>query len=123
MKRSVCILLVEDDRILGPLTHDALDMLGHRSVLAASALSLHTVLSRQHSFEVMLLDLQLGDERSEPVIEKLREKGWHIPHIIVMSAQPLLDIERSIRIVGAKGFLQKPVSLDDIDQAIDAAVA
>jgi CheY-like chemotaxis protein len=123
MKRSLCILLVEDDPALGPMTCHGLVELGHRSVLASTGPSAYQHLSKVHDFEVILLDLQLGDERSEPLILRLREEGITVPAIVVYSADPMIAIERAARAIDAKGYVQKPASLTDIDRAIQAAAA
>ena len=123
MKRSLCILLVEDDPALGPMTYHALEHLGHRSVLATTAPIAYGHLSRAHEFHLVLLDLQLGDQRSEPLILQLREEGFIIPTIVIFSAQPMFELQRVQRNIGARSFIQKPASIEEIDLAVDRAVA
>ena len=123
MKRSLSVLLVEDDLALGPITFHALAHLGHRAVLATSAPGVYAHLRNPHDFELVLLDLQLGDQRSEPLILRLRAEKIDIPIIVVFSAQPLEELERVVRDIGARSFVQKPATVDDIDRAIEAAIA
>ena len=123
MKRSLYILLVEDDPALGPISYRALISLGHRSVLAASGPAVYHHLSNRHEFELVLLDLQLGDQRSEPFIEKLRNEGAVVPVIVILSAQPRDELRRAVRSIGAHSFVQKPASIEDIQQAIELAAA
>lgn len=123
MKRSLCVLLVEDDVALGPITLHALVHLGHRAVLATSVAVVYAHLSNPHGFHLVLLDLQLGDQRSEPLILRLRAEGIDVPTIIIFSAQPLEELNRAVREINAHSYVRKPASVEDIDRAIQAAAA
>ena len=123
MKRSLYILIVEDDPALGELTLRALIQLGHRSVLANTAPAAYEHLSEPHEFHLILLDLQLGDQRSEPLILRLQDEGFKIPKILIFSAQPVLELHRVSHVIGAHGFVQKPASIGQIDAAIELATA
>src|ERR1700722_18870331 len=81
------ILLVEDEPLVGTLTTDALRQRGHRVVLAATiAQALADVTAG--SFDVILLDLQVGGERGEDLIHSLRASGHALPSVVVVSARP-----------------------------------
>jgi DNA-binding NtrC family response regulator len=123
MKRDLCILLVEDDEALGALTYHALVTLGHRSVLAQSVEAAYHHLSNAHNFHLVLLDLQLGDQHSEGVILRLRHEMIEIPAILIFSAQPITELQRVKRSIGAHGFIRKPASVEQIAEAIERAVA
>jgi DNA-binding response OmpR family regulator len=123
MKRRLCILLVEDDPTLGPMIEHALVALGHDSVLATTTQAVYKCLSRRHKFELVLLDLQLEDQRSEPIIEKLRNEGAQIPPIVILSALPVNEINRAVRAVGAKEFVQKPASIAQLRHVVDRVAA
>lgn len=123
MKRSLYILVVEDDPILGPMTFHALIELGHRSVLAATAAAVYQHLSRPHEFELVLLDLQLGTQPSEPLILRLIKEGAKIPRIIIFSALPADELDRIAQAISAHAIVQKPASIEQIDAAIDAVAA
>jgi DNA-binding NtrC family response regulator len=108
MKNTWCVLIVEDDYILGPRTFDTLHIFGHTATLASSVYEAYGHLSTEHTFEVMLLDLQLGSERGEELIDRLNREGRLVPRIVIFSAQPIFEIERSVRAVAAHGYVQKP---------------
>lgn len=101
----------------------ALNHLGHDSVLATSVYSTYHCLARCHNFEMILLDLQLGGERSEPMIQRLIDEGFAIPPIIILSAQPPYELQKAAQIVGAKAILQKPASIDEIAEVINHIAA
>jgi DNA-binding response OmpR family regulator len=123
MKNTWCVLLVEDDVVLGPLTLESLLVIGHVGTLASSASSAYGHLSNKHGFEIMLLDLQLGDERGEDIIHRLRKEGIKVPRIVVLSAQPDAELKRSARSIEARGYLQKPKTISEIHQGMIAAMA
>ena len=123
MKRSLYILLAEDDPALGPLTFYGLNKLGHRSVLATTIDAVYRYLSEPHAFELVLLDLQLCDQLSEPLILRLRGEGFEKPTIVILSAQPSGALHRVATAIGAHAIVQKPASIEEIDAAIRLAVA
>ena len=123
MKRKCRILLVEDDPILGPMMVQALEYFNHECVLVTTAEAARDWLSQPGQFDAVLLDLQLQGDRSEPVVEELRDKGLELPPIVVLSAQPVDELQRAVKRVGAKAFLQKPAALHDIEAVVRRAVA
>ena len=123
MKRRCRILLVEDDPILGPMMALALAHFDHDCELVTSADAARECLSQPGQFDAVLLDLQLDGDRSEPVVQELREKGVELPPIVILSAQPVDEIKAAVRKVRAKTFLQKPAALEEIEDVVRRAVA
>lgn len=62
MDRMFNVLLVEDDPNLGEVTVESLSLLGHTVTLIRTAAVAFEALRGDHSFEVVLLDLRLGNE-------------------------------------------------------------
>lgn len=122
MKRSVVILLVEDDPALGPVTMELLCAGGHAPTLAPSFEEAFGLLVSPHRIEVLILDLQLGANRGDILIESLRSVDAKVPPIVVLSAQPMPELMRAAKAVGAEAFLQKPCSAKRIMEAIELAV-
>ncbi len=94
--RRFCILLVEDDRALGPLALGSLTHVGHRVTLAVSALEFYAYLGRRNKFDVVLLDLELGNDRSELVVARLHFEYVSLPPIVVFSALTIGELKRSV---------------------------
>ena len=92
-------------------------------MLATSAKSAYHCLARRHTFEVILLDLQLGEERSEPIIQKLQEEGHDVPPIVILSAQPDAELKKSATAVKAKAVVQKPATLREIADVLERLTA
>ena len=122
-KRSVRVLLVEDDPSLGPILSEVLAYYGHSPMLANSAESAKAILASRHRIEVMILDLELGDSRGEELVREIRTIDTKVPAIIVHSAQPIDDLRRAAAAVGAEAILQKPCSAQRMIEAIDLAIA
>jgi DNA-binding response OmpR family regulator len=117
------VLLIDDDPILGPVTIELLHALGHRATWVESyELGLDT-LSNPHDITIVLLDLQLGAQRGEALVEQLRSKGMNVPPLLIFSAQPMTELRQAASTVKASGILQKPCNAAAIDSAIRAAVA
>jgi DNA-binding response OmpR family regulator len=117
------MLLVEDDLALGPMVGHALMTLGHRFVLAESVPAAYGHLTQPHEFELILLDLELGNDRSEHLIERLRCEEVVVPTIIIFSALPVIELQRAAQTVGTKHILQKSASVSHLKRAIEAAIA
>jgi DNA-binding NtrC family response regulator len=123
MQRSLDILLVEDDPVLGPLTAESLSECGHQVTLSSTTKNAFEKLKVPHAFNVIILDIQIGTDRGEDLIERLNAAGIEFPAIVLFSAQPASELARSARAVNASGTLQKPCSLEQINRMLERAVA
>jgi DNA-binding response OmpR family regulator len=123
MNRSLHILLVEDDPNVGATTVDTLVLRGYRVTLVATASTALSALSTEHDFDAILLDLRLGEERGETVFEKLRLLSIKYPPVIILSAQPAIELRLAAQKISAATTLQKPVRIAEIEHAIELAVA
>ncbi len=121
-KGPLDILLVENEPIIGTLTTEALRQRGHRVVLAETIAKASADLA-QRSFDVILLDLQVGDERGEDLILSLRAVGHPMPSVVVVSARPTLLIQTAVNEIGAAAYVQKPCAVDEIQAVLDRVVA
>jgi CheY-like chemotaxis protein len=121
IKRSVVVLMVEDDPALGPATIEVIAAGGHVATLASSFVDAFRLLVSPHRVEVLILDLQLGTHRGDELIETLRSIQAKLPPIVVLSARPMPELVRAAKAVGAEVFLQKPCSAQRILEAIELA--
>jgi DNA-binding response OmpR family regulator len=122
MDRRFDILLVEDDPSLGSLIKESLTTAGHRVTLVWSVDDAFDSFVSEPRFDAILLDLQVGDERGESLIEKLHIHRLEIPPIIVMSAQPEYQISSSARWINASSVLAKPCTLSEIEETLRRVV-
>jgi two-component system OmpR family response regulator len=113
------ILLVEDDPALGPVTAEAMRYLGHTVELAA-CVELAFERIQADCFDAIFLDLELGAERGEVLISRLRAASLAIPVVIVLSAQPLAVLERAAKQTNARSAIQKPTTIEILKAHIES---
>jgi DNA-binding response OmpR family regulator len=123
MSRMLHILIVEDDSLLGGATAESLRLLGHTASIVPTVASAFAALSAAHSFDVILLDLNLGEERGETIFQKLQLLRIKYPPVIILSAQPEAEVRLAADLVHAKQMLTKPASIARITRAMEQAVA
>jgi DNA-binding response OmpR family regulator len=118
MDGPINILLVEDDADLGPTLNRALSSSGHCVTLVTSIEAALRSFAKNKTFHIMLLDLQVGDERGESLIEQLHIEHKSIPPVIIMSAQPAYEISSTARWINAATVLRKPCAVQEIESTI-----
>jgi DNA-binding response OmpR family regulator len=118
MHPTYTVLLVEDDPTLGPLTADVLQFYGHTVYLVASVEEAIATLCAANDFDAVFLDLELGAERGESIVQEARRVSCALPEIIILSAQPMDQLHRVKSEIDACEVLQKPVSPRQLDAAI-----
>jgi CheY-like chemotaxis protein len=69
------VLVVEDEPVVAMYLEDLLEALGCETVGPASRLADGLVLAEAGGFDVAILDINLGGERSTPIAESLRARG------------------------------------------------
>ncbi|MBP2325643.1 DNA-binding NarL/FixJ family response regulator [Kibdelosporangium banguiense] len=70
--------------------------------------------------QVVLVDLQLGDENGVDLIQALAERHPGV-RILVLSQAPLADVVQAIR-AGAHGYVGKSASTADLRAAVQAVI-
>jgi DNA-binding response OmpR family regulator len=117
------VLLIDDDPILGPVTIELLQAMGHKASWVESYESGVDTLSSPHDITIVLLDLQLGAQRGEALIDQLRSAGKNIPPVLIFSAQPMDELRQAANSIKASGILQKPCDATTINNAIKTAAS
>lgn len=69
------VLVVEDEPVVAMYLEDLLEALGCRTIGPASRLADGLALVDDNGFDVAILDINLGSERSTPIAEALRARG------------------------------------------------
>jgi len=113
------VLLIEDDVILADITREILTAYGYCVSWAGTWNEAFEILTSNTEFDVILLDLELGKQRGETLIEALRENGVSLPKIIVMSGVPAADLYHAAQRVRAAGVLAKPCNPAAIKAVIE----
>jgi len=120
--RKLTILVIEDDRELGPLTVERLRAHGHRAALASTADRAFELLSEDHGFDAIVLDLQLGATNAEQLVIRLRAMYVDLPPIVIVSGLDLADMMEAAQRIGVVGVCRKPCTHEEMMKAIDVAM-
>jgi DNA-binding response OmpR family regulator len=123
MSRHFNVLLVEDDKTVQFAMNAALVDIGHRVSIAGNKVEAISLLSAAHALDVVLLDLNLDGERGEDIFLWLAANHITFPPVIILSAQPMVDILKAARMIPASKSIQKPATMKQIHSAMEGAVA
>jgi DNA-binding response OmpR family regulator len=91
---------------------------GFAPALASTGDEARAALVAEHAFEVVLLDLQLGSERGELIIESVRERGATVPPVVVFSALPADIAKAAAKRIGAAAVVEKTGEVTEIVNTI-----
>lgn len=69
------VLVVEDEPVVAMYLEDLLEALGCATIGPASRLADGLALAEEGGFDVAILDINLGGERSTPIARMLRDRG------------------------------------------------
>ncbi len=114
------VLVVEDNAVNRRVAELMLARLGCQARAVDGG---HAALDaiRADSYDVVLLDIQMPDLDGFEVARRVREAHGARPRIVVMTASAQPDDAEAAVVAGADGFLPKPVSLNQLASALDAA--
>ena len=118
---QVCVHIVDDDASFRTAMKRRLTKAGYEVATYASAQHLLDRLPNESVPSCLLLDVRLPELSGPELQERLSELGSTLP-IIFLTGHP--DIPATVRAIkaGADDFLTKPVSSDDLLQAIERAI-
>ena len=117
-----CVHIVDDDASFRTAMERRLKHAGYEVATYASAQHLLDDLPGESVRSCLLLDVRIPELSGPELQERLSELGSTLP-IIFLTGHP--DIPATVRAIkaGADDFLTKPVSSDDLLQAIERAIA
>lgn len=116
---NASILVVDDDEtalsFLCPILQDN----GYDVRSATTLAAAHTHLSRGEA-DIVVLDVQLPDGYGPSLLERLRRDGLRVP-VIMVTGYGDIDMAVEAMKLGAQDFIQKPVDISRLRQAVDRA--
>lgn len=118
MTKKILVLVIEDNRLLRDGLAGLLDGQADLKVVAACEGASSALLRLQeHKPNVVLVDAALGRNRSQRLVESLKEQAPHA-RLIMMDMQP--EEEDVIDFIkrGANGFIAKDATLDELVHTI-----
>lgn len=118
------VLLVDDHPLILSALATVIEGLDdHVQVVGAdSAAAARATLKEQQDFDLVLLDLQLGDASGFDVLEEFRAAYPALPVVVISASDRASDVIRSID-QGAMGFVPKRSSTEMLSQALRLVMA
>jgi two-component system cell cycle response regulator DivK len=116
---SKSVLVVEDDENSMILFVELLQAKGFETLQAGDGME-GLKLAREHVPDLVIMDIQLPDISGLEVTRKIKEdeKLRDIP-IIAVTAYALRGDEEACRKAGCVGYIAKPISINDFNEAVD----
>jgi two-component system OmpR family response regulator len=112
MKRTMRILVVEDDASVAETVRRSLASEGHDAVLAPDARTARTCMV-DPSYDAILLDLNLPDASGLELIGELRQANPTVPVIMLTGLSSKDDVVRGFE-VGADDYITKPFDFREL---------
>jgi CheY-like chemotaxis protein len=123
-RKTLHILLAEDNLVNQKLATRLLEKRGHRVVLAVNGRRALSALEKT-AYDLVLMDVQMPEMDGLEATQKLRERekstGKHQPVVAMTALVMKGDRERCIA-AGMDGYLSKPIRPQDLDEVLDAYV-
>ena len=114
------VLIVDDERNILLTLNQALQLEGYRTELAAGAhLALEVLAARP--VDVVLMDVKMPDLDGVAALERIRALKPELP-VIMMSGHGTIDTAVKATQLGARDFLEKPISRDRLLLALKNAI-
>lgn len=116
------VLVIEDDPDVGEVFHLALEKAGY-TVIVAENVAKALALVFQHMPDLIVLDLMLPDMNGLDLVRYIRKQhpDRHVPMLVVSGATGGFQMSRALE-AGADAFLSKPVAVDELVNAVSAAI-
>lgn len=118
------VLLIDDHPLILSALKTVIEGLGSNVhvVGADSAAAARAALQASDDFNLVLLDLQLGDASGFDVLDEFRENYPALPVVVISASDRSSDVIRSID-QGAMGFVPKRNSTELLSQALKLVMA
>lgn len=114
------ILVVDDDSAIRSTIADSLRVAGHTAIEAsdgAAAIDLAT----RHSYDLVILDVNMPRVDGFTVLEKLRRRKPSLPIIMLTARDEREDVVRGLRL-GADDYIRKPFGLEEFLLRVSAVL-
>ncbi|MGY8767293.1 MAG: sigma-54-dependent transcriptional regulator [Pirellulales bacterium] len=114
------ILVVDDNRLARESISDALTILGNHATACGSGSEALRLVDK-NSFDVILTDLQMPGISGIELVQQLREQQCDSQILMVTAHATVATAVEAMR-YGALDYLQKPVSADQLETAVNRAL-
>lgn len=114
---SATVLIVDDEETARSFVHEALSDAGYEAIEAGDLGEAHNVLDTG-SADIVLLDLNLPDGSGMSLLDRISRENPS-PPVILITAYGEVDTAVEAMKLGAQDFLQKPLDLERMLQAVE----
>jgi PAS domain S-box-containing protein len=120
IKRSIRILVAEDNPINQKVAMKMIKSLGYRADVAGNGLEVLDALKRQ-PYDVVLMDVQMPEMDGLDATRKIRQMTptKDGPYVIAMTANAMQGDEEICIVAGMNEYLTKPIRMADLKLALD----
>jgi two-component system response regulator AtoC len=116
---TATVLIVDDEETARSFVHEALGDAGYEAIEAGDLKSAHKSLDTG-SADIVLLDLNLPDGSGMTLLDRISRENPSPPTILI-TAYGEIDTAVEAMKMGAQDFLQKPLDLERMLQAVERA--
>ena len=116
------ILVVDDELGIRDLLSDILNDEGHTVELAENAAQARAARQGNRP-DLVLLDIWMPDTDGVTLLKEWRGTGMLTMPVIMMSGHATIDTAVEATRIGAMSFLEKPITLQKLLKAVDAALS
>src|SRR5215216_1990609 len=117
MRQPATILVVDDERVVRMMLEAALRAQGYRVQSAGSGSDARDLLTGEE-FDLVLLDLQLGDTDGIEILREIKQ-AWPATEVILLTAHGSINSAISALRHGAFDYLLKPAQVQDIRERVE----
>ena len=120
MRQPAKILVVDDERAVRMMLEAALRAQGYRVGCASSGGEARGLIEAEE-FDLLLLDLQLGDMDGIEILREIKER-WPTIEVILLTAHGSINSAIAALRHGAFDYLLKPAQIQDIRDRVERAL-
>jgi DNA-binding response OmpR family regulator len=117
MRQPATILVVDDERVVRMMLEAALRAQGYRVQSAGSGTDARELLTAEE-FDLVLLDLQLGDTDGIEILREIK-RDWPATEVILLTAHGSINSAIAALRHGAFDYLLKPAQVNDIRERVE----
>ncbi len=110
------VVVVDDDRRHCDLFADVLTQAGFKTIKAGDGAEVLEILESQH-VDMIVSDVQMPNVDGISLLKQVREQGNALPFILVTAFPAVRDAVSALKL-GAVDYLEKPVDLEELQQAV-----
>jgi two-component system response regulator EvgA len=119
MKR---VLIVDDHPVIRAAVKLVVEREGFKRIDEASSVGEALSILREHTFDLLILDLVMPGGNGLDVLERIKVNGWMCGVLVFTSLDPLFFQERCMR-AGALGYVSTTNNLSHLHKAVQAVMA